>query len=172
MSARSKKSAKKTSRRSKALDRPFDESVWTRAESVANQYQIILEPEKELGFIGHGLELPDVYGDGPTADECVSETREALTTAVASMIEAGERPPAPAVEGKRILQVNVRLTADEKLRLEEAARQHGFRSVSEFLRAAAFALPGILATLPRQRLARRSKSKKSKRVSIGHQRAR
>ncbi len=125
--------------RAKALDRPFEPAVLRRAQRTAKQYRLILEPDKELGFVGHALELPNVFADGSTANECVRSMREALTAAVATMIEAGQRPPAPSAEGKRAMQINIRLTAHEKLQLEEMARQHGYRSVSDYLRATALA---------------------------------
>ena len=148
MSASSKKSAKKTTSRSTALNRPFAKAVWDRAKDLADQYRIVLESDDELGFIGRGLELPDVYADGPDPEACVRETREALATAVATMIEIGERPPETVSEGKRTTQVNVRFTVHEKMWLEASARQHGFRSLSELLRTAGFALPKILTFYP------------------------
>ena len=75
--------------------------------------------------------------DGPTFAQCAESTIEATTLAVASMLEDGERPPAPASAAKRDRQVNIRMTADEKFRLEQAARREGFRSVSDFIRTAA-----------------------------------
>jgi hypothetical protein len=74
--------------------------------------------------------------DGKTPDECVEATRDILTTAVAYMLEKGETPPAPASEQKRTEQINVRLTTQEKLMLEEAAHNKGFRGVSDFIRTA------------------------------------
>ncbi len=113
-----------------------------RAQRIAKQYRLILEPDDEVGFVGQALELPNVFADGGTANECVRATREALTAAVATMLEVGQRPPAPSAEGKRLMQVNVRLTAYEKQILEEMARQGGYRSVSDFVRAAALARAG------------------------------
>ena len=55
------------------------------------------------------------------------------------MLEEGQSPPPPASEGVRTEQVNIRFSAEEKLALETAARQHGFRSVSDYVRAAALA---------------------------------
>jgi len=62
---------------------------------------------------------------------------EATTLAVATLLESGEHPPAPARDGNREHQMNIRLTAEEKLALEAAARQRGFRSVSDYVRHAA-----------------------------------
>jgi len=55
----------------------------------------------------------------------VKKLREMFVTVVAAMIEAGEVPPPPASQGKRTEQVNVRLSAEEKLVLEASARRHG-----------------------------------------------
>jgi hypothetical protein len=74
--------------------------------------------------------------DGKTPDECVAATRDILTTAVAYMLETGETPPPPASDRKRTEQVNVRLTAEERMLLEEAASSKGFRGISDFVRAA------------------------------------
>ena len=131
MSAKSKSS-------SKALDRPFDAAVLKRAREVAGQYQIILQSE-DGDYYGRGLEMPYVMSDGKTPDACVRATREALTVAVATLLEAGSPPPAPASERKRTEQVNVRLTPEEKLLLEEAARSRGFRGLGDFVRSTALA---------------------------------
>jgi len=81
--------------------------------------------------------MPFVMGDGKTIQSCAQETIKALIAAVATLLESGERPPSPATAGKRDRQVNVRVTADEKMRLEEVAQREGFRSVSDFMRTAA-----------------------------------
>jgi predicted RNase H-like HicB family nuclease len=58
------------------------------------------------------LKFPKVFADGVTADECVAETRKAMQGVVAFLIESGKSPPAPAREGARHQQVNVRLTSE------------------------------------------------------------
>lgn len=115
--------------------RPFTASILRRAGEIADKYRVILEPNDELGFIGSAIEMPTVFADGATPDRCVKATRQALTIAVATMLEAGKRPP--VAKGRRAFQINVRLTAEEKLALEEAAANLGFRGISEFVRAAA-----------------------------------
>jgi predicted RNase H-like HicB family nuclease len=118
-----------------SVDRPFDLSVLKRARQIVEGYQIILHFEDGL-YYGRGLELPTAMNHGKTPDECVKATREILATAVAYLIESGQTPPAPASENKRTEQINVRLTPEEKLTLEEAARSKGFRGVSDFVRSA------------------------------------
>jgi predicted RNase H-like HicB family nuclease len=108
---------------------------------MVGEYQVILNCE-EGHWYGRGLELPHVYGDGETPERCIASTREALTAAVAYMLEQGQAPPTPAKQGKRTTQVNVRLTAEEKVILEGTARRKGFEGLSDFIRAAAMEAVG------------------------------
>jgi predicted RNase H-like HicB family nuclease len=129
MSAKSRESAK-------AIDRPFPVEVAKRAKEIAEQYQVILSCE-EGHWYGRGLEMPNVFGDGKTVNECMKDTREALYGAVALMLEQGQRAPAPSRMGRRTTQVNVRLTAEEKAMLESTAQRKGYSGLSDFIRAAA-----------------------------------
>ncbi|MEX0676211.1 MAG: hypothetical protein WD063_04010 [Pirellulales bacterium] len=97
---------------------------------------MILETEGGHWY-GRGLELSHVFGDGATPDKCVAATREALTAAVAYLLEEGQKPPAAARTGRRTQQVNVRLTAEEKAIIECTARRDGFSGLSDYLRATA-----------------------------------
>ena len=129
MSGKSKESAK-------AVDRPFSTDVLKEAGKITDGYQIILGCEAGHWY-GRGLEMPNVFGDGKTVNQCMEDTREALCGAVATMLEQGQKPPTPAREGTRTQQVNVRLTAEEKAVLEITARRKGFKGLSDFIRAAA-----------------------------------
>jgi predicted RNase H-like HicB family nuclease len=122
-------------KRSKAIDRPFAPDLLRKARAIAESYQIILH-EEDGDYYGRAVEMPNVMNDGATPDECVKATREILTTAIAYLLETGQAPPAPASERKRTEQINVRLTSEEKLMLEEAARSKGFRGLSDFVRSA------------------------------------
>jgi predicted RNase H-like HicB family nuclease len=113
-----------------------------RAKEIAAGYKIILEADEDVGFVGHALELPTVFADGPTPTECVMAVREALAAAVATMIEMGQRPPLASSQAKRQTQVNIRLTDEEKLLLEDAARRQGFRGLSDYIRNAALGRTG------------------------------
>src|ERR1700742_4549177 len=124
-------SAKLTKSR-KAIDRPFEPGVLHCAGKIAKAYQIIIQFE-DGEYYGRGLEMPLVMGDGKTPDECVRATREALTVAVATILEAGDTAPAPASEHKRTEQINIRVTLEEKLLLEETARNHGFRGIGDYV---------------------------------------
>jgi predicted RNase H-like HicB family nuclease len=129
MSAKSRKSAK-------AIDRPFDAQVMAKAVRIAQQYQVILAYDAGHWY-GRGLELPNIHGDGKTVDRCVANTREAFAGWVAYLLEEGQRPPAPARDGTRTAQVNVRLSCEEKVLLEATAKRKGFSGLSDFVRAAA-----------------------------------
>ena len=122
-----------------ALDRPFDPAILMQASELALQYRLILEPDDEAGYIGHALELPNVMADGKTPDKCVKAVREAVVAAVATLLELDRRPPTPAISGRRAAQINIRVSEEEKLMLEEAARQQGFRGVSDFIRTTTLA---------------------------------
>lgn len=126
----------KSGNSSKALDRPFGAAVLSQAVELARQYHLILEFHNGEWF-GRGLELPGAMGDGRTPDKCVDETREAMVSALATMLEAGDKPPPSASSGTRTVQVNVRLTAEEKALLESAAHSRGFNGLSDFIRFAA-----------------------------------
>jgi predicted RNase H-like HicB family nuclease len=129
MSVKSKKSAR-------AIDRPIDAGVMAKAKMIAQEYQVILACE-DGHWYGRGLELPNIHGDGKTISRCVENTRDAFCGWVAYLIEEGRRPPTPASEGARTMQVNVRLTAEEKALLEVTAKRKGFSGLSDFVRAAA-----------------------------------
>jgi predicted RNase H-like HicB family nuclease len=131
MSGKSKQSSK-----AKSVDRPFASEILSKARQLVEQYQVILRFE-DSDWYGRGLELSHVFGDGKTPEDCVNSTREALIGAVAYMLEQDQRPPTPAREGTRTEQVNVRLTAEEKVILETTARRKGFQGLSDFVRAAA-----------------------------------
>ena len=137
MLKRSRKSSGSKAKVKTVKEKPFEARTLKRAKSLADQYRIILEPDDQLGYIGTAVELPTGFADGRTPDECVKATREALKVAVATMLEAGQNPPQPALAGKRDAQVNVRLASFEKLLLQDAARRHGYKGLSDFLRAAA-----------------------------------
>lgn len=132
MSAKSKSSAKAN----RNPRRPFAPSVLAEARKVADGYQVVLNCE-DGHWYGRGLELSYVFGDGKTVDAAVADTRQAMTVAVATMMENRERPPAPAKMGRRTEQVNVRLTPDEKLLLETVAKRNGYSGMSDFIRAVA-----------------------------------
>ena len=119
------------------LKQLLKKSLLRKAERIVSDYRIIIERNDRLGFIGSSVELPTVFADAGTPEKCYKATEEALMVAVATMIESGQRPPQPASAGLRTEQVNVRLTAEEKLLFTNAAMNLGFKGVSDFIRNSA-----------------------------------
>jgi len=87
-----------------------------KARKIASDYEIVMWFE-DGEWYGRGLELPHTYGDGKTPAACIASVRQGLVVTVATMLEDGERPPVPARTGERTEQVNIRLTASEKVML-------------------------------------------------------
>jgi len=137
MPTKSRRSFGRRAKATRAIDRPFEAGLLRQAEKIAGAYRFVLERHDDVGFIGSSVEMPTVFADGPTPDACVAAVHTALGYAVATMLEQGQSPPAPASTGARNVQVNVRLTADEKFLLQETARRLGFKGVSDFVRNAA-----------------------------------
>lgn len=94
---------------------------------------------EEGEYYGRGVELPNSFGDGKSIEQCAKDTRDSFIATVASMLQDGFTPPAPAAEGKRDQQINIRLSSEEKLLLETKARQSGAAGISEYIRAVALA---------------------------------
>ena len=133
----SSKSSSKNKSKAEEISAPFKKPVLNKARTIVDDYRITLEKNDRLGFIGSSLELPTVFADAKTPDDCYKAAREALSVAVATMIERGQKPPEPVSAHKRTFQVNVRLTAEEKILLSNAACNSGFRGISDFVRRTA-----------------------------------
>ena len=122
------------------LERPFDRECWSKAQLIADAYrfEVVHDPE-EPWFYAFGVEAKGAMGGGETLEACYLDIRLSMREWVASMLEEGKSVPQPIQQAdeKRSSQVNVRLTADEKFRIEEAAKRAGFRGVSDFVRFAA-----------------------------------
>lgn len=120
----------------KRLSRPLEGEVLGEAERLADAYSILIEKREDGLYYGRGIEYPYLMGHGKTPAAAFKMAREGLVGAIASDIENGETPPAPASE-KRTQQINVRVSPMEKLRIEQSARRKGFRGIGDFLRNAA-----------------------------------
>jgi predicted RNase H-like HicB family nuclease len=125
--------------KSKKLNKPFDRKILAGARKIAEKYEVIMTFEDGQWF-GRGLEMATVFGGGKTPNQCVENTRQALVAAVAHLLERGESAPPPACEGRRTEQVNVRLTAEEKVILTAAAKSKGYRGLGDYLRANALTI--------------------------------
>jgi predicted RNase H-like HicB family nuclease len=109
--------------------------VLSKARAIARTYRLVIEEDPDAGYAGSTVEMPLVMGGGRTVQACARDVLEATAATIANMLEKGDKPPAPASEGKRDRQVNLRLTAEEKFRMEQAARREGFRGLSDFIRS-------------------------------------
>ena len=87
--------------------------------------------------MARSIEMPNVIVHGSSPNQCEKKVREALRLAVATMLEQGRMPPVEV--NKRSAQVNVRLTAQEKLLMAETAKREGFKGLSDFIRHLALA---------------------------------
>jgi predicted RNase H-like HicB family nuclease len=126
------------SNKSKKLNKPFEPKILKAAKKIVEKYEVILSLENNEWY-GRGLEMPNVFGDGKTPNECIQNTKEGLVSAVAHLLERGETVPAPASEEKRTEQVNIRLTVEERTILWASAKAKGFQGLADFIRAKALA---------------------------------
>jgi hypothetical protein len=121
-------------------DRPFAPQVLARAQRCAEEYGIILWRE-EGRFLGSSVELPQCLGIGPTPDLCLRATREIMVSAIATDLERGLEPPAPAAANRRSDQINIRVSPLERRRLEIAASAGGYHGISDYIRDAVLSGP-------------------------------
>jgi predicted HicB family RNase H-like nuclease len=131
MSAKSK-----SSRKAKAVDRPFSLEIQRRAGELVPLYQVIVrwDPENAC-FAGQCIELPNAVGFAETESACVAEVRGNADALVCVMLERGEIPPLDE-EPERTNQINVRFADYEKAAAEALAAAEGL-SLSEHVRRAA-----------------------------------
>lgn len=115
--------------------------VERRAEAIAASYTVLVEPSPvESGkgwYTARALEVPTAFANGKSPAEAFDKLQAALVTMACAMLSEGITPPLPASAGRREHQMNIRLSALERAKLEAAARLAGYRSVSDFVRAAA-----------------------------------
>jgi len=135
MSTKSKHSSGNGKRVSNVAE-PFSPAILSKAQGIARDYRITIEKSDSLGYIGTSIEIPTVFADGKTPGNCYEATQQALTVAVATMLETGQKPPQPAAAMKRTTQVNVRFTHEEKSMIATAAANSGFKGLADFIRNA------------------------------------
>jgi len=109
--------------------RPFAPAVVRRAREIVDGYQIVVRVE-DGKFIGRGQDSPECIGIGPTAAAAVDQTRAAMVAGSRSCSNAaGPRRP-PRSNGPGRSRSISHLSAEEKMALDTAARQHGFRGAA------------------------------------------
>jgi hypothetical protein len=78
--------------------------------------------------------IPTLYTLCPTVGQCIAEAKAPAITGVATKLESGKRAPLPTRSQPRNVQINIRLSPDEKRAIEDAASKGGFRGISDYLR--------------------------------------
>jgi predicted RNase H-like HicB family nuclease len=61
-------------------------------------YHVVLKPDPEGGYVAVVPAFPGCYSQGETADEALSNAREAILLTIEDMRERGDRIPDPAGE--------------------------------------------------------------------------
>lgn len=115
------------------LSAPFEKVILRKARAIAQAYDIVLRRE-DGEWVGYALEYPEAIGTGKTPSACIKDTREVAASGIAVMLETGQSPPKPARQGIRDKQINIRVSSEEKAILGAAAKEEGFRGVSDFVR--------------------------------------
>ena len=138
----SKPSSKRSKETTKApkkadVDAPFDAAILRKAREIVSSYRFIIRPSEKLGYVASILELPLVFTDGKTQEQCLKNAMFGAETAIASMLEADQTPPLSS--NRRTEQINIRLTSEEKLILEEESQRKGYKGLSDFVRDTALA---------------------------------
>jgi predicted RNase H-like HicB family nuclease len=113
-------------------DKPFDGKTLSKARRAVEDYRFAFWRE-EGRYVGQCVEM-DTLGIGDTVEDCIAEAKVLAITGLAHMLESGKRPPLPARNQPRNIQVNIQLSLDEKRAIEEAASKGGFRGISDYLR--------------------------------------
>ena len=119
----------------KFVDAPSPATL-ARVGEVVGAYRYVIERAADGHYSGRTVELPGAIATGATPEECYARTVRSQEMLAAHMLEQGLPLPAPSVEARREAQINIRVTEFEKMQMEAAAQRQGFRSVSDFLRAA------------------------------------
>ncbi|MBL8759721.1 MAG: type II toxin-antitoxin system HicB family antitoxin [Phycisphaerae bacterium] len=117
-------------------DGEFAPNTWRRAGEMAGLYSVVLS-HADGEWMAKCVELPTVFVFGKTPEAAMKKIQEPLTVVIATLLEAERPVPAPMTEGKRDAQVNVKLTAEERFVVENAAKNRGFKGLSDFFRFAA-----------------------------------
>jgi predicted RNase H-like HicB family nuclease len=113
-------------------NRPFDPVALAESKKIVSAYRIIIQEHPRLGFVGSSIELPNIFVDGKTPQECYRTVQKAIEFYVANMLEDNEHPP----EGlrRRTCQINIRFTTWEKRILAKKSKELGFHGLSDFIR--------------------------------------
>jgi len=119
-------------RKNAVNDRPFDRKILSQARRAVDDYRFAFWRE-DGRYVGQCVEM-DTLGIGDTVEQCIAHAKSLAVTGVAFLLESGQRAPLPSRTQTRNVQINIRLSPDEKRAIEEAATKGGFRGISDYLR--------------------------------------
>ena len=105
----------------------------SKARGFALRYRIILTPTDDGSFIANAMELPGIIIQEATLTKVVEELHNVLIEVIVRLLREGNAPPQPTA-GRRLEQVNVKLSLEERSLMESAARARGNRGVADYLR--------------------------------------
>ena len=84
------------------LNKEFDINIVKKAKNIVEKYNIIITQE-DGEYYGNSVEMPTVFGDGKTLDECREYTKEALVVVVSYLIEQEQKVPISSIKYEKIL---------------------------------------------------------------------
>ncbi len=89
-----------------------------------------------VGYRATAMEMPTAVGIGATREAAIADLNETLVATIAMLLASGGTPP-QALGERKLEQVNIRISAEEKLLLRELARKFGDgRNTSDLIRSA------------------------------------
>ena len=118
------------------VDSEVGDLVGRDAFERASKFGIVITRSAGGKFIGTVREFPNVLVQESDAARCHEAMTTVLALAIADMLKGGRPVPSPG-DVRRNVQVNVRLTDEEKRQIEAAGHIRGFSGVSDFMRTAA-----------------------------------
>jgi predicted RNase H-like HicB family nuclease len=107
----------------------------SRRESIGH-YGVVIGREASE-YVARIQEFPGIIVRAATPNQCEVKARAAIAVAIRVLREEGLAVPTPIRERRK--QVNFRLSEDELEAARLAASKSGFKSVSDFARAAILA---------------------------------
>jgi predicted RNase H-like HicB family nuclease len=61
-------------------------------------YHVVLEPDRDGGYVAVVPAFPGCYSQGETVDEAIANVKEAITLTIEDMLAHGEAIPDPSAE--------------------------------------------------------------------------
>lgn len=121
-----------------------------KARRLAAGYRLHIAQLDNGRWRGTCHEFPGVVHRASTPDQCERKLREAIAAVIAQMLEDGEvPPPSGSARPSRSIQMNFRITEEERDAIQAAARRVGFAGLSDFARTAVLEKVNAIFNPPR-----------------------